>query len=733
MVSRVTENLIRDGELPNFKDWLTRLNSLFDKKISLSEQRRLCDAFEFLRRHDAHTAVANSGSGDEIAIYALELLDILAELRLDTDTLIAAMLHTLQEKQLVSDGLIHEKFGASVSKLIDGVCKLEFMRDLERTPPQVRQQQTDNLHKMLVAVVEDARVVLIKLAERLLDMRLLRHLPVLHQQGVAQETLEVFTPLANRLGIWQLKWEMEDLSLRYLQPDAYKGIAKLLDDKRVDRENYIARMIQLLQDELDRAGINAAVMGRPKHIYSIWRKMQRKNLSFHELFDVLGIRVLVDKLSDCYAVLGIVHKSWLPIRTEFDDYIAAPKPNGYQSLHTVVVGPRQKSFEVQIRTRDMHQHAELGIAAHWRYKEGRAEDSKFDQKILWLRQLLEAPDKEELLMEQVDFSLTDSRIYVLSPKGRVVDLPQGATPLDFAYYIHTELGHRCRGAKANGRIVSLSYELKTGDQVEILRGRQARPSRDWVSSQLGYLKTPRAQAKVRAWLKQQDKKQHISTGRAMLEQELRRLNITNYELEAVAASLNLPSEEDCFAALGRGDLNIEQIINLLQASILPEEDVRVYPSRAKQGQTDVHIHGVDGLMTRTAMCCKPLPNDPIIGYITQGTGVAVHRLDCHHVQHWREENSERLIAASWHRPEGRVYPVDIYLEAFDYTGLMRDISQIFTNARINITAISTQTGRDNIARMTLALEVDSIEQLSRALLHVDNLPNTLKIERKHHS
>jgi GTP pyrophosphokinase len=588
---------------------------------------------------------------------------------------------------------------------------------------------------MLLAMVEDVRVVLIKLADRLHNMRTLYHLPEDKQKRIARETLDIYAPLANRMGIWQVKWELEDLALRYLEPDTYKKIAKLLDEKRIDREKYIKRVIDEINAELKKANISAEVSGRPKHIYSIWKKMKRKGVDFNEIFDVRAVRILVESVADCYAALGVVHTLWAHVPKEFDDYIATPKGNNYQSLHTAVIGPEGRTLEVQIRSRDMHERAELGLASHWRYKEGGKFDPGFEQKIAWLRQLLEWKDEESDaggFVDRFKAEVFEDRVYVITPKGNVVDLAYGATPLDFAYHIHTEIGNRCRGAKINGNIVPLTYTLKTGEQVEILQSRTGTPSRDWLNPHLGYLKTSRAKAKVRTWFKQLDQEKNIAAGRAVLDKELSRLGLANIGHENIAERLHFDKNDDLYAAIGRGDVSATQIANAAQdVTVALHPDTyflkNISTTKPSDQRDTVKIHGVGNLMTNMARCCKPVAGDPIVGYITQGRGVTIHRADCKNIL---RQPHERLIEVSWNTESGAMYLVDIVVSAYDRQGLLRDITGILSDEKVNVIAVNTMTDvRDHMASMKLSIEISGIAQLSRLLARINQLPNVIDVKR----
>ncbi len=725
----------RTGDTLDIKAWVEGISKARPK----AEAKAIIEACSWAQKvHQPQTDVA----GDPYLTHVVTVADILAQLGMDTDVLVAAILHdVILDKQVMLYD-IKKRFGNKVMRLVDGVAKMKLIEELndQSLAPINTENQTERLRKMLLAMAEDVRVVLIKLADRLHNMRLLRYVVVEKQRRMARETLDLFAPLANRLGIWQIKWELEDLSLRYLEPEVYQKMARLLDERRVDRENYIQQVVASLSEALKKAGILAQVSGRPKHIYSIWRKMQKKCLDFDEIFDVRAVRVLVNTLTECYMALGIIHNKWQPLREEFDDYIANPKNNNYQSLHTAVIGTEQKVFEVQIRTHTMHHHAELGVASHWRYKEqGTQHDKSFEQKITWLRQMLQWKDDEgdaSDFFDRFKSEVIEDRVYVLSPRGEVIDLPQGATPLDFAYYIHTQLGHRCRGAKINNRIVPLTYALKNGDLVQILTSKEEKPSRDWLILPAGYLKTSRARAKVRQWLKKQDSQKHISEGRVLLERLLRRINLKDCSLEQLAQSLRLKSVDELLASVGRGDTTTTQIANALQSQVLPSTPKKIVPIIAEPSrpQGEIHIEGVGGLLTQTAGCCKPVPYDPIVGYISKGRGVVVHRRDCPNALRWQDKGNERLIEVEWSQPEEQqttVYPIDILMSAFDRPGLLRDICIIAANEKINIIATNTNTNKaDNNVKMILTLEVTNLAQLSRALAKFDNLPNVMKVSRK---
>jgi len=715
----------------------TRLQQLLTGRKE-SETRILTRALHWAQ--EAHKDQQRA-SGEPYYLHAIAVAEILDELKLDHETLAAAMLHDVVEDTAVTLEDVQAEFGPVVAHLVDGVTRMDRIGEFQQTgkTDSSDPSQAESLRKLLLAMAEDVRVVLIKLADRLHNMRTLRHLDPERQRRIARETQDIYAPLANRLGIWQIKWELEDLSLRYLEPEAYQELARKLAEKREDRERYIQRVIKTLETELKKAGIKAAISGRPKHINSIWRKMQRKRLDFEQIFDMRAVRILVREEKDCYAALGIVHGLWRHIPKEFDDYIANPKENLYRSLHTAVVGPEGHNLEIQIRTEEMHRHAELGVAAHWRYKEGGSADSGYEEKIAWLRQLLEWKDEEHSANDFVDRFKSEAfqeRVYVLTPQGKIIDLPQGSTPLDFAYAVHSEVGHRCRGAKVNGRIVQLTYQLKNGEQVEVLTTRQGEPSRDWMNTNLGYLKTSRARARVRSWFKRQDYELNVSAGRSILDREYHRLGVTDLPIERLADHFKHKQVDDLLAAIGRGDITPGHLANVIGDMVpRPEPIVQPRPRLSKKQQTrgdgGFKILGVGNLLTATARCCSPVPNDPIVGYITRGRGVTIHRQDCGNVLRLQGDDRDRLIEVEWGVPTETGYQVDIMVEAYDRSGLLRDITSVLANEKINLTGVNTATDkRDGIARMSLTLEISDIEQLSRVLSQIGQLPNVVEARRK---
>jgi GTP pyrophosphokinase len=692
-----------------------------------------------------HDLVTQSDLDKDIVVstltHARAIVEILISLRMQNDSLIAAFICSNPDISSLVKKLKYV-FSDGVVELIDGVNKLQVVDEYQsrKYKKEDEKKYLEGLRKLLLGMAQDIRVVLIKLAERVQIMRELKYSPELNRKRISQETMDIFTPLANRLGIWQLKWELEDLSFRFLEPNAYQKIAKLLDEKRVDRQQYIDTALEELSKEIDKVNITADIAGRPKHIYSIWRKMVGKDVGFQDIFDVRAVRILVDNVADCYAILGIVHSRWQPIRGEFDDYIASPKQNLYQSLHTAVIGPEGKTLEIQIRTHEMHQHSEHGVAAHWGYKEGGHHNDIYREKISWLRQMLEWKDEERDSSDFIDrfkSEIFQDRVYILTPQGNVVDLPAGSTPLDFAYHIHTDIGHHYRGAKINGKIVPIHYELKNGEQIEILTSKLNKPSRDWLSPHLGYLKSSRARAKVRSWFRLQDYDTNVDDGRLVVERELHRLGIVDASIEKIAKQFDLSSTDDLYAAFGSGDLTSSQIAGVLDVQALPVKERRTrFAPKNKQGdsstlKSEINIMGVGDLATKMAKCCKPAPHEPIVGYITRGRGITVHRRECKNLLRYEAKEKERLIPVEWSVGTKKTYPVDIYVKAFDRQGLLRDITEVLSSDNLNVMAVNTLSDRKTYtANMTLTLDVSDVEQLSRALSKIELLPNVMEVRRK---
>ncbi|MGY3895999.1 GTP diphosphokinase [Aeromonas enterica] len=693
--------------------------------------------------------------GDEaltnrLLVRGVEMAGILLMLSMDLGTLKAAIIYPFVEAGLISQERMDEDFGPKIAKLVEGVLEMEAIRSLQTLHrSETSPEQVDNVRRMLLAMVEDVRAVVIKLAERIACLREAKKADEETRVLMAQEITNIYAPLANRLGIGQLKWELEDLAFRYLHPDTYKQIAKQLDEKRLDRERYIREFVQSLRDALKEAGVEAEVYGRPKHIYSIWRKMQKKHLEFNELFDVRAVRVVTKRLQDCYAALGIVHTHFHHIPREFDDYVANPKPNGYQSIHTVVVGPEGKTVEIQIRTDQMHQDAELGVAAHWRYKEGAQAANKannFEDKIEWLRKLLawqEDLSESGSLLEDLRSQVFEDRVYVFTPKGDVIDLPAGATPLDFAYHVHSMIGHRCIGAKIDGRIVPFTYALQTGDQVEVITQKEPNPSRDWMNPNSGFLRSSRARAKVATWFRKLDRDKNIAAGKELLEKELDRHNLTLSKVDKVVLERFHAEElEDLLAGIGSGDIRINQLLNYLDTRYnkptAEEEDRRVLEKLEQKANTPfrpkpkdhIVVEGVGNLMTHIARCCQPIPGDTIQGFITMGRGVSIHRDDCEQLKELSRRNPERLIDAVWGENYSGGYGLTIRILSNDRSGLLRDITTVLANEKINVMGVRSRSNvREQTAEIDMELEIYNINAFNRALAKLSQLNDVISAKR----
>ena len=669
-------------------------------------------------------------SGEPYLEHPLQTALILAELQLDASSLAAALLHDIPENCGLPIAEIEARFGPEISKLVDGTTKLGKV-SWQAAESVTKERQAENLRKMLVAMAEDLRVVFIKLADRLHNMRTLDALSPEKQHSIAQETLEIYAPLAHRLGIWELKWQLEDLSFRYLEPDKYRRIAHLVASRRVKREDFISQVIGIVREEFDNVGLTAELSGRPKHIYSICQKMERYDAlgkQFDDIHDLLALRVLVGTVSDCYSAVGIIHSLWHPLPDEFDDYIASPKPNGYQALHTAVMGLGSIPLEVQIRTHDMHYVAEYGVAAHWRYKEGEKKDAHFEERIGWLRQLIdwhrELSGAEEFL-ESVKTDIFIDQVFVYTPKGEIKDLPRGSTPLDFAYRVHTELGHRCIGAKVNGKLVPFNYRLTTGDVIEIMSTKGEKgPSRDWLNPHLGYVQTSHAREKIRQWFKRQERTENIERGRQLLDKELRHLGV-KIEREELASLFDYSSLDDFLAAIGFGGVTTGQIALALDAQREPPKTVaEVAPP--KTVPSTVQVLGVGDLVTNLARCCQPLPGDKIIGYITRSQGVTIHRRDCYNVLH--EDEKDRLVSAEWGKSDS-LYPVRIQIEAWDRVGLMRDLTTVVAEEKINITGVVSAHHDDHTVTEDFTFETAGLAQLSRLLKKIEAVRGIISITR----
>ena len=733
---------VRDIHLKdNFtlEEWVSSLS------LSDSEKDQLRTVYQYC------LTLGDEALTSKLLVRGIEMVGILQMLSMDIGTLKAAIIYPFVEAGLISQERMDEDFGSKIAKLVEGVLEMEAIRSLQTLHrSETSPEQVDNVRRMLLAMVEDVRAVVIKLAERIACLREAKTADEETRVLMAQEITNIYAPLANRLGIGQLKWELEDLAFRYLHPDTYKQIAKQLDEKRLDRERYIREFVQSLRNGLKEAGVDAEVYGRPKHIYSIWRKMQKKHLEFNELFDVRAVRVVTKRLQDCYAALGIVHTQFHHIPREFDDYVANPKPNGYQSIHTVVVGPEGKTVEIQIRTDQMHQDAELGVAAHWRYKEGAQAGGKantFEDKIEWLRKLLawqEDLSESGSLLEDLRSQVFEDRVYVFTPKGDVIDMPAGATPLDFAYHVHSMIGHRCIGAKIDGRIVPFTYALQTGDQVEVITQKEPNPSRDWMNPNAGFLRSSRARAKVATWFRKLDRDKNIVAGRELFEKELDRHNLSMSKIDKgnMLRRFNLESTDDLLAGIGSGDIRINQVLNYLDTCYnkptAEEEDRRLLekleqkanaPMRHKP-KDHIVVEGVGNLMTHIARCCQPIPGDSIQGFITMGRGVSIHREDCEQLKELSRRNPERLIDAVWGENYSGGYGLTIRIISNDRSGLLRDITTVLANEKINVMGVRSRSNvREQTAEIDMELEIYNINAFNRALAKLSQLNDVISAKR----
>jgi GTP diphosphokinase / guanosine-3',5'-bis(diphosphate) 3'-diphosphatase len=692
-------------------------------------------------------------SGEPYINHCIAVASILADLKVPPEVVAAGLLHDTVEDTSVTLADIRRDFGDTVKILVDGVTKLSHLPRVSRgdqhaerndpnadldepnIPPALLGRKEDivseTLRKTFLAMGDDVRVVLIKLADRLHNMRTLGHMPEHKRKRIAQQTLDIFAPLANRLGIWQLKWELEDIAFRYVNPEKYKEIAEQLTDKRPDRESQMEEIKENLVKMLERHNIHAEISGRPKHIYSIYKKMTKKDKPFDMVRDVRAVRLIVPDVPSCYAALGVIHTTWRPLRDEFDDYIAAPKDNFYQSLHTAVVYDDKRPLEVQIRTPEMHMNAEYGIAAHWRYKEGmKQSDKSYEQRINTLRSMMEwrsdVKDAAEFV-ESMQSDVFQDRVYIFTPRGDAIDLPAGSTPIDFAYHVHTDIGHRCRGARVNGKLVPLYQELKTGDQIEILTTKRGGPSRDWLNPNLGLVKTSRARAKIKIWFKKQEDEQNLSQGRTVIEREIQRLGIRELNYENLARTLGYKTHDDFFIDLGRGDLSISKVIREFSQTTESEEILTEIggPLPDPTSTDAIDVVGLKGMLSSMARCCNPMPGDQIVGYITRGRGATIHRQDCPNILN--TEDRERLLQVGWGHME-RTYPVPIKIKAYDRQGLTSDITTLLTGEGVNILNIAVTVNK-SLAELRLIVEVKDLTHLSRILTRVENVPNVLEAVR----
>ncbi|OCG01449.1 GTP diphosphokinase [Gilliamella sp. wkB112] len=698
----------------------------------------------------------SAGAPEQIRCFenAVEMVEILSTLNMDINSLCASLLFPFLDAKIIRREDIPEDFDRKIVHIISSTIRMKEIRQLRAIRNgHATTEQIDSIRRMLLAMVNDFRSVVIKLAERITYLRSLMNAPKEEQVLAAKECFNIYAPLANRLGIGQLKWELEDFCFRYLQPDEYRFIAEKLHEKRIDRELYINDFVDNLQAMMNKDHIRAEVYGRPKHIYSIWRKMERKHLQFEELYDIRAVRIICDRIEDCYNALGIVHSHYQHIAKEFDDYVANPKPNGYQSIHTVVYGPQNKTIEIQIRTEQMHNDAELGIAAHWKYKEGSTDKmTAYDQRISWLRKVLtwqqEMSESGEI-QEAVRSQIFDDRVYVFTPKGDVVDLPAGSTPLDFAYHIHSDVGHRCIGAKVEGRIVPFTYILKTGDQVEVITQKQPNPSRDWLNPNTGFVNSSRARAKIQAWFKKQDRDKNIAAGEQILVGELEPLNISLKSVEKILINkYNAHSFDEVLAGIGSGDVRINQLVNFLNAQFnkptAEEEDeaalkqitqkssnqTKNTPKTNNNKNDEIIIEGVGNLMYTIANCCRPIPGDPIIGFITQGRGISIHRSDCEQLQELKNHAPERIIKAIWSSKRQASYTMITRVVANDRSGLLRDITTILANEKVNVLGLSSRSDtKQQLATIDMDMEIFDQDSLNRVLNKIKQLPDVIEAKR----
>ena len=724
----VSTRKVHQADRPPFEAWLDSLELSAETKEKLS-------------------AVS---SIPERLLVGQEMVEILCQLNMDDATLQAALVFPYCEQHALSEDDIYEEFGGEIRDLIVGVRRMDAIKSLHARKvkgsgfaEKSDEQHIDSIRRMLLAMVEDVRAVVIKMAERICALQQVKKADEETRVMVARECASIYAPLANRLGIGQLKWELEDLAFRYLHPITYKQIAHQLDGKRRERAEYIETIVGDLQGLLDSEEIRAEVYGRPKHIFSIWKKMQKKRLTFEQLFDIRAVRIIAERLQDCYAALGTVHASYKHLPNEFDDYIATPKPNGYQSIHTVIVGPGGKSVEIQIRTQKMHQDAELGVAAHWKYKEGSTgKQSGYDERINWLRRILawqEEVAESGDLVEELRSQVFDDRVYVFTPKGDVIDLPQGATPLDFAYYIHSNVGHRCIGAKVNGRIVPFTYLLQSGDQIEVLTGKEPNPSRDWMHPGLGYVHSSRARATIHSFFKKQDRDKNLAAGKELLERELQRAHLPAKVPNEAFEKFNLQTLDDLYTAVGAGDVRVMQVINFihhLQEPPAPEPEispkVKTRKTAAGSGKKDaVVVQGVGHLMSQLANCCKPVPGEAILGYITQGRGVSVHKESCDQLQHLLSQHPERQIEVNWSQELKVGFETGIDIFCHDRTGLLRDITTVLANENVPLLGVNSLSDKNRqTALITISIEVQDLDTVSKVLTRLRQLKGVTDAKRK---
>lgn len=702
-----------------------------DANISLQQLDLTEEKQQLLEQAIAHcSAIENQA----LTRQALEMVEILAPLNLDAESLTTAYLTPFFLTEQLSLEKLTETFSQGVVGLLQSVQQMAAISTLAYQSND--NAQVDNIRRMLLAMVEDVRAVVIKLAQQICYLRDAKNLEEEERVIAAKETKLIFAPLANRLGIGQLKWELEDLAFRYLHPQYYKKIATLLDDKRLAREDYMENLVAQVQSKLTAQGINAQVYGRPKHIFSIYKKMAQKGYEFDQLFDIRALRIMVDELQDCYGALGVIHTNYQHLPKEFDDYVATPKQNGYQSIHTVVLGPEGKTVEVQIRTHAMHQDAELGVAAHWVYKEGAltGRDSGYEQKINWLRKLLqwqeEVVDGSEFA-EELKNQVVEDRVYVFTPRGDILDLPLGATPLDFAYYIHSNVGHRCIGAKVFGKIVPFTYQLQTGDQVEILTQKQPNPSRDWLNPSLGYIHSSRSRAKIHHWFKKLDRDKNLQAGKEIIDNALQKLSIGYKELDPAIKRFNFTHLDDLMVAVGAGDVRLNQLLNFVQNKLEPEPEVKFKQHKTQKGDKNgIVVEGVGSLMSHVARCCEPVPGEPIKGYITQGRGIAVHRHDCEQFLQLFKNHPQRITPVSWANNTSGDFVLSLKIEATDRAGLIRDISAVLANEKINVVSMNVHSAdQGQLAVFAMKVMVADLSTTNRMLLKLQQIEGVHQAQR----
>lgn len=727
----------------DFKDWSNSLD------LPDAEKELLHRAYEYVA-----TKIEDKSAIEHYSHISAEIVSILMTLNMDLESLQVSILYQAFDKGLIEKQEVEEVFGESASKLLQGVKDMEAIRFLQNLNATTTDVQVDRVRRMLLAMVDDVRAVVIKLSERIAVIRDAKNKDEETRVLIAKEIANIYAPLANRLGIGQLKWELEDLAFRFLHPQTYKQIAKLLDERRVDREKFIADFVKELRSLLATEGItNVEVYGRPKHIYSIWRKMQKKHLEFSELYDVRAVRVIVDRIQDCYAALGVVHTRWHHIPSEFDDYVANPKPNGYQSIHTVVYGDGGRAVEIQIRTSAMHQTAELGVAAHWKYKEGTGQVSGAEQRINWLRKLLAWRDdlvESGALLDEFRTQVFEDRVYIFTPKGEVVDLPTGSTPLDFAYHVHTMVGHRCIGAKVDGRIVPYTYQLKTGEQVEIITQKEPNPSRDWINADNGFLKTAKARSKVLSWFRKVDYDKNLLEGQDLIEREVSRHNL-GLNKDQVASMIkeklgrfNIRTVDDLYAGVGAGDIRINTVISYLEERVFKDDQAKkeesitnivnnrtaAQLSMQRKSKGSIVVDGVGNLLTHIAKCCQPIPGDDIAGFITQGRGISIHRVDCEQLKELTSKNPERLVKAEWGTKTDGGYTITIRVIAQDYSGLLRDVTTVIANEKINVLGVRSHVDRaQDLSIIDIDLMIVSIAAMNRMLFKLNELDRVKSAKR----